>query len=91
MKANVLFRSLALLLILVMGAVLPVAAAPLQLVSLNDPAFAPSPAGSGDSWQPILTRDGRYVLFASRANNLVRSGTNSPFLNQEPPKLNVAL
>jgi len=91
MKANVLFRSLALLLILVMGAVLPVAAAPLQLVSLNDPAFAPSPAGSGDSWQPILTPDGRYVLFASRANNLVRSGTNSPFLNQEPPKLNVYL
>jgi len=38
-----------------------------------------------------MTPDGRFVLFSSRANNLVSTGTNSPFPNQIPPKLNVFL
>src|SRR5450432_1304155 len=66
-------------------------AAPLQLVSAVDSASTPPAGAGGDSWRPIITPDGRFVLFASRANNLVLSGTSSPFLNQVPPKMNVFL
>jgi hypothetical protein len=66
-------------------------AVPLQLVSAVDPSATPPAGGGGDSWHPIITPDGRYVLFASRANNLVLSGTNTPFVNQVPPKMNVFL
>lgn len=69
----------------------PALAAPLQPVTAVDAAASPAAGGSSDSWHPIITPDGRYVLFASRANNLVLSGTNNPFLNQMPPKLNVFL
>src|ERR1700709_1825011 len=53
-------------------------ALPLSLVSVHD-GFQASPAGgNGDSKAPILTPDGRYVLFASTANNLVSiDGSNS--------------
>jgi len=44
------------------------------LASLSDPSIAPvSSTGSGDSGVPIISADGRYVLFASTANNLVVS------------------
>jgi Tol biopolymer transport system component len=69
----------------------PSLAGSLQLVSAVDPSATPPASAGGDSWHPILTPDGRYVLFASRANNLVLSGANSPFLNQVPPKMNVFL
>jgi Tol biopolymer transport system component len=66
-------------------------AASVQLGTGLDPAANPPSGGGGDSWHPIITPDGRYVLFASRANNLVSAGTNSPFLNQTPPKINIFL
>jgi len=66
-------------------------ALPLQFASGINSASTPTAGGGGDSWHPIITPDGRYVLFASRANNLVLSGTNNSFLNQMPPKINVFL
>jgi len=42
-----------------------------QIVSQLTPGTAISTVGGGDSSQPIVSPDGRYVLFASTANNLV--------------------
>src|SRR5512133_2742239 len=41
------------------------------------PGIRPSATGNGDSIAPVIGQDGRFVLFASTANNLVvRNGTN---------------
>ena len=63
-------------------------AASLQPVATVDPALGPPTTGGGDSWDPILTPDGRYVLFASTANNLA-SGSNGVYQGLVPPKVNV--
>src|SRR5262252_990439 len=70
---------------------LSAAAAPLQLVSVRDPGQAPPAGGSGDSWGPVISPDGRFVLFSSIANNLVvtSNGNAIPFL--VAPHLNVFL
>jgi Tol biopolymer transport system component len=62
--------------------------APFRVVSVPDKG-QPAPAGGGgDSWGSILSPDGRYVLFASTANNLVLSNSNPlPLFNLQ--KLNV--
>jgi Tol biopolymer transport system component len=53
--------------------------APLHLVSVRDTAQSPPAGGSSDAWGPILSTDGRFVLFASTANNLVTlSGHDRP-------------
>ena len=57
---------------------LPVIAVSLQLLSQPDSSFAPSLSGGGDSTQPILSEDGRFVLFASTANNLAPATNNIP-------------
>src|SRR5438270_7367747 len=68
-----------------------VRSAPLQLLSLRD-SSQPAPAGgAGDSYAPILSRDGRYVLFASTANNLVTNLSGNPLPVLIPPRLNVFL
>jgi hypothetical protein len=72
---------------------LGVQAAPgaLSLVSAADPQALSQSAG-GDSWAPIITPDGRFVLFASSANNLVSSGTNNLQMSSIfPGKMNVYL
>jgi Tol biopolymer transport system component len=91
MQTDFLIQRISYLLALGLGLAVSSVAAPLQLVTAVDPSASQPAGGGGDSWHPILTPDGRYVLFASRANNLVLSGTNSPFLNQVPPKINVFL
>ncbi|HZV36239.1 MAG TPA: hypothetical protein VFB72_16805 [Verrucomicrobiae bacterium] len=54
------------------------AGGPLQTVS--GPAIGPPPtSGGGDSFLPVISQDGRYVLFASSANNLVLATNNAPF------------
>ncbi|HTL17447.1 MAG TPA: hypothetical protein VL793_09430 [Patescibacteria group bacterium] len=64
----------------------------LQLVSVPDPSVLPPSGGNGDSYSPILTPDGRFVLFASTANNLAAAGTNNvPAPDQFPAHLNVYL
>jgi hypothetical protein len=63
--------------------------APFQLVSQRGPGAAPA-GGSGDSWGAIISPDGRFVLFASTANNLVSTnGHGLPIAGV--PRLNVFL
>ncbi len=66
-------------------------ATPLQLVTTVDPSVGPPASGGGNSMNPIITPDGRYVLFASTADNLALTSSNTPFLAQSPPKMNVFL
>ena len=50
----------------------------LQLVSGIASPNSPSVGGNGDSYAPIVTPDGRYVLFASTANNLAPTNSDGP-------------
>src|SRR6266481_4562971 len=72
-------------------ALLPFAsvASPLQLVSASGLADGPPAGGGGDSYLPILSADGRYVLFASTADNLAEIATNRPIPTLFPAPLNV--
>src|SRR6266704_1182779 len=70
---------------------LAASAAPFRLVSARDSGQAPPAGGSGDSWGPILSPDGRYVLFASAANNLVTTSNGNPLPILVAPRLNVFL
>jgi hypothetical protein len=81
--------SSAVFLLLLAGA-LDVSGTSFQLVSARDPSQAAPVGGSGDSYAPIVTPDGRYVLFASAANNLVvnASSNATPSLSI-PAHLNV--
>ena len=82
---------LAPLLVLIACLACPALAGPFQLVSVLDPSQAPPAGGSGDSWAPVISPDGRYILFASTANNLVLTSTTNPIPALLPPKLNVFL
>lgn len=63
----------------------------IQPVSLLTPGQSPPAGGNGDSCLPILSQDGRYVLFASTANNLVLSSNNIPIPSLVPARFNVYL
>jgi hypothetical protein len=65
-----------------------VSATAAQLVTVPGPSFAPKLGGSGDSGLAIISKDGRYVLFASSANNLTLTNNNSFVL---PCRFNVYL
>lgn len=66
-------------------------AQPLRLVSARD-ASQPLPAGgNGDSIGPIVSPDGRYVLFASTANNLLLNSNHNPIATGLLPAFNVYL
>jgi Tol biopolymer transport system component len=56
-------------------------AAPVQLLSSRDPAVPLPGGGNGNSVAPAMTPDGRFVLFASSANNLVPGGNSQFALN----------
>lgn len=71
--------------------VLQLAGQSLQLVSGVDPAQGPPAGGSGDSSLPIVSPDGRYVLFASTANNLLLTSNNVPMPEGLLPSVNVFL
>ncbi len=62
----------------------------IQLLSTPDPGLVPS-GGGGDSWTPVVSRDGRYVLFCSTANNLLLNSNNLSLSASFPPNLNVFL
>src|SRR5512137_1085821 len=70
-------------------AVPPARGQSLQPVSALDPALGPPSSAGGDSGAPILTPDGRYVLFASSAENLLVIGTNGPVFPRLNKPLNV--
>jgi Tol biopolymer transport system component len=69
----------------------PAIGQPIQLVSVRDPSQGPPAGGSGDSWTPIISPDGRYVLFASTANNLLAITNDTPIPARFPAPLNVFL
>jgi Tol biopolymer transport system component len=76
---------------IVFGASLPATAGPIQLISAAVPSLNSPAGGGGDSWAPMLSPDGRYVLFTSTANNLVLTTNNPPIPLPPPVKLNVFL
>lgn len=63
----------------------------LQLLSKVDPVQGLPPGGGGDSWAPLLSPDGRFVLFASSANNLMLASNNAAIPPSFPAVLNVFL
>src|SRR5688572_906747 len=72
-------------------AVLPVASAlatQQQLVSGPLPSQAAPAGGNGDSVAPILSADGRFVLFTSTANNLVLNSSGIPIPSFVPARFN---
>lgn len=60
-------------------------------VSTLSTNLIPSAGGNGDSCLPVLSDDGRYVLFASTANNLVLTSNNIPIPSLVPARFNVYL
>ena len=69
--------------------VAPVSGGPFELVSTHEPSLETATA-AGDSGSPILSGDGRYILFASTANNLVPVVSNG-LPARFPAPLNVFL
>lgn len=68
-------------LLLLAGIEFTTPAAPLQLLSARNP-LNPLPAGGdGNSVTPVVTPDGRFVLFSSSANDLVPGGNGQLGLN----------
>ena len=63
--------------------------ASLQWVSVINSAQMPPAVGSGDSVAPVLSADGRYVLFASTAKNLVLNSNGNALPWTFPARLNV--
>lgn len=63
----------------------------IQPVSIPSPNQIPSAGGNRDSCLPVLSEDGRFVLFASTANNLVLASNNIPIPSLVPARFNVYL
>ncbi len=63
----------------------------LQLISPRDGSLSPVAGGGGSSQMPIVSADGRYVLFASTANNLTLMSNGAPMAAPALPALNVFL
>ncbi len=63
----------------------------LQLVSPRDGSLPAVSGGGGSSQMPIVSADGRYVLFASTANNLALMTNGAPMIAPTLPALNVFL
>lgn len=90
MKSGTLNWERAVWLVILGWLTLPVMAQPLRLVSTTNPLLSAA-GGNGDSVGPILSADGRYVLFASTANNLATNSSGNPIPTLSPPRLNVYL
>lgn len=63
----------------------------LRVLSVPDPNLPSSATASGDSLLPVISPDGRYVLFASTANNLARAPSGDPIRSLFLPRQNVYL
>ena len=81
----------ATLLVLAAGFSLSACGQTLQLVSGLDGSQVAPAGGGGDSLAPVVSPDGRYVLFASTANNLCLATNNAPLPAHFPAPLNVFL
>jgi Tol biopolymer transport system component len=60
-----------------------------QLVTHAGSSFTPPAGAGGNSGMPIVSADGRYVVFASTADNLASTGTNAASLTRAAGNLNV--
>lgn len=70
---------------------LPAQAELIQPVSLVSSNQTPPAGGNGDSGLPILSQDGRYVIFSSTANNLGLLNHGAPIPMRVPARFNVFL
>ena len=90
MKTWILSNQCAALLLLA-GAAMPAAAQTNQLISTSDAPESAVAGGAGDSGAPVISPDGRYVLFASSAGNLSLTSSNTAIPTRVLPVLNVFL
>jgi Tol biopolymer transport system component len=91
MKPNLLSRSLGRLhgaLWLNAALALGCTAGPLKLLSVIDSTQTPPAGGGGDSVAPLLSADGRYVIFASTAKNLATNNTANALSGNFPARFN---
>ncbi len=84
--AGIFRRPLRLLTVIVglltLGAfVVPANAVPVQMLSARNPSVPLPAGGDGDSVAPVISPDGRYVVFSSAANDLVPGGNSQSALN----------
>jgi len=63
----------------------------IQLISQRDSTLQPIAGGGGSSQMPIVSADGRYVLFVSTANNLTLMSNGAPMSVLPLPGMNVYL
>src|SRR5437763_15327051 len=90
-QGNQLVRRAAAALILFAAFLASAFGGPARLISVPDSGQPRSASAGGDSSSPILTPDGRYVLFASTANNLVLMTNGNPIPVSVPAHQNVYL
>jgi hypothetical protein len=62
-----------------------------QIVSRLNPSNAVVAVAGGDSYNPIVSSDGRFVAFASTANNLAVGAGNQTYIGHVPGAMNVFL
>jgi len=62
-----------------------------QIVSQVNPSNSVVAVGGGDSYTPITSSDGRFVLFASTANNLAVVAGGQAAISHVPAPMNVFL
>ena len=65
--------------------------ASLQIGSQRGSAITAPAGGSADSVSPIMSADGRYILFASAADNLIVNSNGAAVTGPFPSKYNVFL
>src|SRR5258707_1096870 len=87
-KIGSIFR-LAAFAVLLLGLSSSASAQTNQPVSLA--GLSPTPTAGGNSVSPIISADGRWVLFASTANNLAADTNGNPVQNSSALVLNVYL
>lgn len=84
------FQAVILSLVGLLLLVAPAGAGPI-LLSARDAGQQPPAGGNGDSVMPVISPDGRFVLFASSADNLVAATATNAFATTFPARLNVYL
>jgi hypothetical protein len=75
--------------VLVFGTVAGSRAQNLELATVPSAAYVPSASAAGDSCLPIISSDGRYILFASTANNLALNTNSTAYRCLRPVSRNV--